>query len=139
MALFGCPECGKRISEHAAACSDCGFSLTPAIVAEHKEKQKASERLMGVIVIGSMLIGWAICSGVATPRPSSTRSTLNTLRTPGRSYAENENRLRELGNKGNMTQNEIREYLELDAQQSVHEGLMSRAEFEKYTGHKFAD
>lgn len=29
MALVGCPECGQAVSDQAAACPHCGYSINP--------------------------------------------------------------------------------------------------------------
>jgi len=42
MALITCPECKKRISETANSCQNCGFQLSPEIVAKAKKDEKAA-------------------------------------------------------------------------------------------------
>jgi hypothetical protein len=39
MALIGCPECNKRISESAIGCTHCGYMLTRDDVAAQKMEQ----------------------------------------------------------------------------------------------------
>lgn len=43
MALFTCPECGKKISDKAEVCPNCGIDIQEALVEVH-EKQKNRKR-----------------------------------------------------------------------------------------------
>ena len=38
MALIMCQECKKMISETASSCPNCGYQLTPEIIAEIKKQ-----------------------------------------------------------------------------------------------------
>src|SRR6185437_5626121 len=106
-------------------------------VVSQKAKKQKNEKIMGAVVIGGMFIGWAMCSGVSMPRnsPSSTWSPPSTKS----NYATDEARIQQLGEKRYATQSEIREYLNLDAKQSVREGAMSKSDFEQYTGQAFPE
>ena len=44
MALIGCPECKKEISERAPNCIYCGFPLSKEIIADIKEQAERKER-----------------------------------------------------------------------------------------------
>ena len=78
----------------------------------------------------------------ATVRAVRRQSTSSSLSAPERpvesSYVTDALRQRELGQKYYPTQNEIREYLILDARQSVREGAISASAFEQWTGEKFS-
>ena len=55
MALIICPECGKKISDQADFCPQCGFKLRPLPA----WKEHFVERLIGG-VIASIAIGFVI-------------------------------------------------------------------------------
>lgn len=44
MALYRCPECRKKISEHAEICVHCGFSFKPNDLALFKQKMAQRQR-----------------------------------------------------------------------------------------------
>lgn len=62
MALIACAECGKEVSDKAAACPQCGapVSTPSAVPAEEKSRQTNSGCLpaMGLLLIA--LLAWAI-------------------------------------------------------------------------------
>ncbi len=43
MALIGCPECKKKISDSVTSCPNCGYQITPEKLAEIKKKEKATQ------------------------------------------------------------------------------------------------
>ena len=59
MALIGCPDCSKQISDTADCCPNCGFKLTEDIVSKIKEegelKQKSALKTANHCVTGCML------------------------------------------------------------------------------------
>lgn len=58
MSLITCPECGKEISDKAAACPNCGCPNTKAIhKPEGTSKQKSREKLRMIIGMVSIAIG----------------------------------------------------------------------------------
>lgn len=60
MALIKCPECEKEISDMAAACPNCGYSLHPVVAQKplSEEKKKAIKKLgiIGAIGIALMIM-----------------------------------------------------------------------------------
>jgi len=44
MALIACPECKKKISESASNCPNCGYQITPEIIAETYAKQLQAKK-----------------------------------------------------------------------------------------------
>lgn len=54
MALINCPECGKEISDSAAQCIHCGYSLKPNVSIVEKAKKKLDKKVL--IGIGAALV-----------------------------------------------------------------------------------
>jgi RNA polymerase subunit RPABC4/transcription elongation factor Spt4 len=86
MALLGCPECRKTVSETAEACPACGFKLTAEIVSVQKEKQNAAETVGAWIGYGlaavlgvPILLCAGLCSGAFSSANSSSNSGATTV------------------------------------------------------------
>lgn len=63
MALITCPECKKKISEHASICPNCGYKLTPEMIAKIKKNEKNVGMGCAIIIIlGFLFIFIPICS-----------------------------------------------------------------------------
>lgn len=79
MALIACAECGKEISDKAAACLHCGAPVTGAATVAPPDATKSSswwKWLIGVPVSGFlllMLIG--SCSGTPESRAAKSRQS----------------------------------------------------------------
>ncbi|MBV9991314.1 MAG: zinc ribbon domain-containing protein [Alphaproteobacteria bacterium] len=76
MALIVCPECRKKVSDTAAACPGCGYSLTPEKVAEIRARNQQSLKGCGIgclVVLGFVLLV-AMCSGSSSNNPSTSTS-----------------------------------------------------------------
>jgi hypothetical protein len=71
MALIYCPECKKRVSDTASACPNCGYRLTPEIVAKVKNKSEKTKKIIGV---GFILLVFLICLPVFTSKNQTNQS-----------------------------------------------------------------
>jgi hypothetical protein len=98
--LIPCPECQKPVSEAAPTCPGCGFVLSPAIVAEQKEKKRKGEQVGAVVFIGFAVILFLVCSGAFSSSSSSSgssspasSSSSNTASTSGPVFASDKERL----------------------------------------------
>ena len=63
MALIHCPECGREISDQAAACPGCGFPLSPVEpdetqrrLAEAKARDRAFLKRAGAALLLTVLV-----------------------------------------------------------------------------------
>lgn len=68
MALVQCPECGKQVSDQAAACPECAYPIggPPASVAVHSSRVISTKRAGGIWeAIGFLLIVAAVIAGLA--------------------------------------------------------------------------
>ena len=62
MPLIDCPECGKRVSDRAATCPDCGCPIAPAevqTIEKTGKKYKAAEIIGLSILFVGVFIGCA--------------------------------------------------------------------------------
>jgi hypothetical protein len=144
MSLINCPECHKPISDAAQACPNCGFTLTPDVVALQKVNAQNAKRhgdIISLVVVSAGVV-WAAFSGGAF-RSSSPPSSSSGVATPKHAatsnYAADAARQRQLGENHSPTPSEIREYLILDAKQSVREGSMSKSAYHDWTKEKFSE
>ena len=48
MAMISCPECGKRISEHAISCHECGYQINVASGAHVQFEESELSKLIGL-------------------------------------------------------------------------------------------
>lgn len=83
MALIACVECGRQISDQAAACPNCGHPVTPsaqATAAPPSEQKPAGKRRTGcvlIILIGVILAIVAACllMSVRSSAPTATAAS----------------------------------------------------------------
>lgn len=75
MALFTCPECKKKISEHAAACPNCGAPVVKAQVEAQRKQGK-----VGLIVTIVVIVGFvAMCSNHEKKTASTSSSAASSV------------------------------------------------------------
>lgn len=61
MALIRCPECGKEISDKAAACPNCGTPIASKKIPVHFERKKSfvGSGNTGVVIVDGVTVGSA--------------------------------------------------------------------------------
>ncbi len=150
--LIQCPECKKPVSEAAPACPGCGFTFNPAVIAAQKETNRKAEQSAGVFTmffLGAVVVLFLMCSGVFSPKPSSSddsSSPSSTINKPvaKSDYATDQARLLktcgdiEEGKSSDLS-SDFHEAGILAARQNVRRGEMSKEVYEKFTGEKFPE
>lgn len=84
MALIQCPECGKRVSDMANACPDCGFPLhakSQSSIQQVQPKEvpviiERESRLIGGIVAGNVYIDNRLIGTIKSGQTLTTAVTL---------------------------------------------------------------
>lgn len=56
MALISCPECKKKFSDTAAACPNCGYTLTPEKIADIRKKEQQAQKVGAIGCLSAVAI-----------------------------------------------------------------------------------
>lgn len=68
MPLITCPECGRLVSDRAAACPCCGWPLDQPVLIEHTSKRWKLLQLLGALGVGlGLLAFWLGIASDAKP------------------------------------------------------------------------
>ena len=66
MSLIDCPECGKKVSDKAGACPDCGCPLAHnnhiQTIEQTSKKYKGATAVGVVMILLGLVISFATCS-----------------------------------------------------------------------------
>jgi hypothetical protein len=83
MALIGCPDCKKKISDSANNCPFCGYPLTPETVAKlkHQEQKKKRDTGIGCFFILAAILFGSFLASLTSPKKTTT-STESTNSAP---------------------------------------------------------
>lgn len=77
MALIKCPECKKKISEHAGTCPNCGYRITPLEIQKIKKSNKQSNIVFWIIAIVILILFVNMCSDDTDSSYDNSNKTIN--------------------------------------------------------------
>ncbi|MCS7468511.1 hypothetical protein NZK35_17805 [Stieleria sp. ICT_E10.1] len=131
MAMIPCPECKKSVSEFAESCPKCGVTLT----AEMVEKQK-KDTLETMILTGGMSGAAVLFFGLvlAFNGDDDDRTPTRQTYTPRSVSSAPRTALGTPSYSRQKHYEDAKEFVLRDGRAAVRKGLMTKREFEDYTG-----